>query len=126
MTHLGLWHNGDMSTFSDYLITIENPKDKAELERMCKSVHDLLPEVEEGTSYGMPAFIYKGKAFFSFAVTKKFLSIYPFSSQIVTDFMPKLGKYETTKGSIHFSVENPISDELLKELLLARVAMITD
>jgi uncharacterized protein YdhG (YjbR/CyaY superfamily) len=113
-----------MTPFQDYLQTIQNPAEKAELERMCKVVKAFLPEVTETISYGMPAFAYKGKAFFSLAATKKFLSLYPFSGQIVTDFTPKLSKYELTKGSIHFSVENPVPDELLKEIVAARVAQI--
>jgi len=114
-----------MNEFKEYLNTVKDPAEKAELERMCRFVYKVLPEVSEGTSYGMPAFIYKGKAFLSFASTKKFLSLYPFSGQIVSKLKPKLSKYELTSGSIHFSVENPIPDELLKEIILTRVAMIT-
>jgi uncharacterized protein YdhG (YjbR/CyaY superfamily) len=113
-----------MSTFTDYLETVKDPAEKTELARMCAVVHEFLPEVEEGISYGMPAFFYDGHAFLSFAATKKFLSLYPFSGQIITDLKSKLKKYGLTKGSIHFSVDNPIPDELLREIIMNRIAMI--
>ena len=46
-----------MSAVDDYLATIPEPQ-KGALERVRQFVRRTVPEAEEGTSYGMPAFKY--------------------------------------------------------------------
>ena len=47
-----------MSSFDDYLETVPDAQ-KAELERIRQIVRRTVPDAEEATSYGMPAFKYK-------------------------------------------------------------------
>jgi len=109
-----------MSSFDDYFSTI-SPADRTEFERIRSIIREMVPSVEEGTSYGMPAYMYKGKGVVSTMVTKKFLSLYPFSGKIGDKLGDKLKGFETTPGSIHFSVEHPLSEALLREIVALRL-----
>jgi len=112
-----------MSVFDDYFATI-TPGQKAELERIRAIVHKTVPDVVEGLSYGMPAYLYKGKGVLSAMVTKKFLSIYPYSGKVADTLKAKLKDYECTPGSIHYSEEKPMPEALIVDILHARMAEI--
>ena len=114
-----------MHTVDDYIATLTPPQ-QAILGHIRDLVQQAVPEAEQGTSYAMPAFIYKGKGLLSVMVTKKFLSLYPFSGKVVEGLRDQLNGFETSAGSggIHFSVEKPLPDELIKAILAARVAEI--
>ena len=53
----------------DYLSELQ-PEQKAALERVRAVVGDLAPDAEEGTSYGVPAFIYAGRPLLGFSAAK--------------------------------------------------------
>ena len=57
----------------------------------------------------------------NFVVAKKFLSLYPFSGKVIAKLGDKLKGFETTTGSVHFSVEHPLSEALLKEIIALRL-----
>lgn len=80
----------------------------------------LVPEAEQGVSYGMPCLKCKGKGLISVMVTKKFLSLYPFSAIQAVIGADELVGFETTSGSVHFSPDHPIPDDTLRKLILAR------
>jgi len=56
--------------------------------------------------------------------TKRHLSYYPFSGKVLESLRDKLARYELSagSGSVHFSVEHPLSDGLLAAIVAARVA----
>ncbi len=112
-----------MSYVDEYLNTIQGPE-KTELERIRAVIKYHVPEVEEGKSYGMPAFIYKSKPIASFVVTKNHLSYFPMSGNVVEQIKDNLEGYETLKGTVKFTLDNPLSDELIKLLLDTRKAEI--
>jgi uncharacterized protein YdhG (YjbR/CyaY superfamily) len=109
-----------MSPIDDYLTKV-TPAQRAEFERIRRIVQETIPSVEEGVSYAMPAYLYKGKAVLSAMARKNFLSIYPYSGKVIAQLADKLTGYETTSGSIHFSEEHPIPEVLLKEIIQARM-----
>lgn len=109
-----------MPVIDDYIASV-NPEERAEFERISRMVQEAVPSPGQGLSYGMPAYLYRGWPLISFVVTKKFLSIYPFSGKVVELLKDKLSEFETTPGSIHFSVGRPIPDELLREIIAARM-----
>ena len=71
-----------MSAIDDYLEGLSDSQ-RAELERIRRIVSDRVPNVEEGRSYGMPAFRYKQKPLLGFAALKNHLSLFPFSPHVV-------------------------------------------
>jgi uncharacterized protein YdhG (YjbR/CyaY superfamily) len=83
-------------------------------------VRDMLPEVTEGVSYGMPALRYKQKALISFMETKHHLSCVPFSPAAIVAVQKDLAGFETTKGNVHFSATKPLSDDVVRNMVRYR------
>lgn len=112
-----------MSVIDDYLASL-NGSAKATITHMYDIVREMVPDAAEEMSYAMPAFKYKGKSLVAIMVNKNFLSLYPFCglSRLGLD----LSNYETTTGSIHFTSENPIPDELLRQIIAARLEQIEE
>ncbi len=109
-----------MSAVDEYLETASNPE-RAELERIRAIVWRTVPSVEEGVSYAMPAYLYKGKAVLSAMVNRKFMSVYPFSGKVIDKLKDRLIDFEGTPGSIHFSAANPIPEALLVDIIMTRM-----
>lgn|ERR1700689_3415423 len=107
-----------MSVIDDYLVTLSEPA-KTTISHMYGIVRDIVPDATEEMSYAMPAFKCKGKSLVAIMANKKFLSLYPFCA------LDKLGldlsEFECTSGSIHFSAKKPISDDLLRKIITARM-----
>ena len=80
---------------------------------------ELVPEVKEGESYGLPALLYRGSPLISVTVTKAGYSIYPFSAEVVASVQPALGGLTSTKGGVKFSAAKPLPvaafDRMVKE-----------
>jgi uncharacterized protein YdhG (YjbR/CyaY superfamily) len=78
------------------------------------------PEATEGISYGIPVFKYKG-ALVWFAAFSKHCSFFP-GSLAVAAFKNELKDYQTSKGTIRFPVDKPLSATLVGKLVKARIA----
>ena len=106
-----------MSVIDDYLAGLSDDK-RAIIKHMYDVVRQLVPGTTEGLSYSMPALKYKDKALVAIVANKNFLSLYPFGS------IERLGvdasAFEQTSGSIHFTPDKPIPDELLTAIVEAR------
>ena len=104
----------------DYIATLDG-----EVQQLFRGMQSLIlevvPSAVQGVSYAMSAYLYKGKGLISFVQAKKFLSMYPFSGKVIAKLESRLTNFEHTSGAIHFSVEHPIPQELLRDILLARV-----
>jgi len=110
-----------MSVVDDYLETLSGPE-KQTVAHMYGVVRQMVPSATEELSYAMPAFKYNGKGLVAIMVNKDFMSLYPFGA--VEKLGLNLSAYECTSGSIHFSVDKPISDELLQNILAAHMQQI--
>ncbi|PYI64577.1 hypothetical protein CVV68_21510 [Arthrobacter livingstonensis] len=106
-----------------YLSTIDGA-DRAALERVYKIAREIVPEAQEGTSYGMAALIYRGKGLIATVRAKKFLALYPYSGAVVAANLNVLANFETTTGSIHYSAEHQLPDIALQSIVTARRAEI--
>ncbi|TAH36293.1 DUF1801 domain-containing protein [Candidatus Saccharibacteria bacterium] len=111
-----------MSVIDDYLATVEGSK-AAVLEHMYVVVREAMPEATEELSYNMPTFKWRGKGVIAILSNKNFLSIYPFCNHDRLGL--DLSSYETTKGSIHFTPEHPVPDDLLRAIIAARQQQIS-
>jgi uncharacterized protein YdhG (YjbR/CyaY superfamily) len=49
-------------------------------------------------------------------------SLFPMSAALIVEFKEELKSFQTSKGTIQFPVDKPLSTTLLKKLVKARVA----
>lgn len=112
-----------MSSFDEYLATVPEAQ-KAELERIRRFVRRTVPDAEEGTSYGMPAFTYRERPLLGFRASKNHLAVYPFSPEAIDAAGGALAGHDLSKGTVRFTAEQPISESALEQLLRHRMAEI--
>ena len=108
----------------DYLDELP-PAQKAALERVRAAVGELAPNAEEGTSYGIPAFIHAGRPLLGFRAATNHLSLFPFSPAAIDAVRDRLEGFDVAKGTIRFSPENPVPADVLADLVRARMLEIT-
>jgi uncharacterized protein YdhG (YjbR/CyaY superfamily) len=78
------------------------------------------PDADQGTSYGMPALIYRGRPLLGFAAAKAHVSIFPFSPAVVDGVRARLDGYSLSKGTIRFTAEAPLPDDVVTEVVRLR------
>jgi uncharacterized protein YdhG (YjbR/CyaY superfamily) len=99
------------------------PADQRQLlEHVRAVIRRVLPGAVETISYGMPTFKLAGRGVMSYAGWKAHASLYPLTDSFLAEHAEALTGYERTKGSVHFTVDHPLPDEVIAELVLARVA----
>jgi uncharacterized protein YdhG (YjbR/CyaY superfamily) len=109
-----------VSSFDDYFRTLPNAQ-KAELERIRQLVRRLVPEAEEATSYGMPAFKFKKRPLLGFRVSKSHLSVFPFSPEAIDAARGALAGLDLSKGTVRFTPDKPIPESALEQLVRHRM-----
>jgi uncharacterized protein YdhG (YjbR/CyaY superfamily) len=109
-----------MSAMDDYLNGLP-PAQKAALARVRAVVSGVAPEAEEGVSYGTPAFLYAGRPLLGFRAAKKHLSVFPFSPAAIEAVKDRLVGFDLSKGTIRFSPDDPVPEDVLADLVRARM-----
>jgi uncharacterized protein YdhG (YjbR/CyaY superfamily) len=97
------------------------PAQRALLQHVRERIRAVVPDAEEAISYGMPAFKRSGRFFVSYAAWKRHCSIYPLSDEFLEAHRAELEGFGRTKGSLHFTPERPLPDDLLEALVRAEV-----
>jgi uncharacterized protein YdhG (YjbR/CyaY superfamily) len=105
----------------EYLAGV-SPKSRALLQKLRKTIHALVPEVEECISYRLPAFRYQGRVIAGFSATSTGCSYYPFSGTTLGTLADDLEAYSKTKSALHFGPDKPLPAALVRKLLKARMA----
>ncbi len=103
-----------------YLGALDEPK-RATLAQLRDTIAALVPDAEQCISYGMPAFKLRGKTIAGFAAFKNHLSYLPHSGSVIRRLAKETEGYTSTKGSLHFPVDEPLPKTLVKKLLDARM-----
>lgn len=96
---------------------------RAQLEQIRSIIKKLVPEAEEKISYNMPMF-YLGGMFAGYAAFKDHCSYFPCSGTVLKNFSKELSSYKTSKGTIQFTLDHPLSAALLKKIITQRLAEI--
>ncbi len=91
------------------------------LENLRAKIRSIIPDAEECISYRMPAFRLNGVVVAGFCATAKGGSYLPFSGSTLKTLSQDLADYHQTKSSLHFSTRKPLSSELVRKLIKARV-----
>jgi uncharacterized protein YdhG (YjbR/CyaY superfamily) len=114
-----------MSELDDYFAGLDaEPRDA--FERVRRLALTVVPGAVQGTSYGMAALRHKGKPLLGFRAGKGHLSVYPFSPQAVDAVRDRLPAAAVSKGTVRFSAAAPLPDDVVVDLVRARLAEIDD
>jgi uncharacterized protein YdhG (YjbR/CyaY superfamily) len=106
-----------------YLDDLEGPV-AAVFRGIVQRAATLVPGVEQGQTYGMPGLVYRGRPLLSLRQTHEHLSYYPFSAVVVESVAGDLADFSLSKGTVRFSVEQPMPAGVVDRMILARRAEI--
>ena len=105
----------------EYLAGLDEPK-RATLTTLRATIMAIVPEAEQCISYRMPAFKLRGRTITGFAAFKDHLSYLPHSGSVIPQLAEETAAYTSTKGSLHFPVDEPLPETLVQKLLEVRMA----
>jgi uncharacterized protein YdhG (YjbR/CyaY superfamily) len=109
------------STIDDYLKGV--PEDRRRvLEDLRATIRSIVPDAQECISYRIPAFRLNGVVVAGFCATAKGCSYFPFSGSTLKTLARDVGRYDQTKGSLHFLSNEPLPTALVRKLIKARIA----
>lgn len=103
-----------MSVIDDALKDLPADRRTA-LQHVREVIKKALPDAEDVISYGMPGFKYKKKYLVTFGNFKDHMSLFPGSSAPVA-LADKVAPFVVSKGTLQFTVDKPIPDELITEI----------
>ncbi len=110
-------------TIDEYLASV-NANHRNALQKIREAIHAVAPNAEECISYGIPAFRLNGRSLVFFGAWANHCALYPGSSATLKKFRNELRDFQTSKGTLRFSPDNPLPVALVKKLVKARVAQI--
>lgn len=107
-----------MTVVDEYLAKLDDQQ-KLALTNICQIVRQTVPDSKEVITYGMPGFKYRGKYLVSFGVFKDHMSLFPGSGAIEA-YQDNLMNYKCSKGTIQFTINNQLPNELIKLIIIHR------
>jgi uncharacterized protein YdhG (YjbR/CyaY superfamily) len=108
------------TSVEDYMAALpEAPR--AALEKLRKTIKAAAPEATETISYQMPAFKLHGRFLVSYAAFKNHCSLFPASTKVLEAHGEELKPYFSGKGTIRFTVDEPLPSTLVKKIVKARI-----
>ncbi len=106
-----------------YLAKLDEPK-RTTLRELRQTICEILPDAEEGISYGLPAFRLDGRVIAGFAAFTNHLSYLPHSGSVFPELADDLAGYPRTTGSLHFPVDEPLPRPLVEKLIEVRLRQV--
>ncbi len=111
--------NTKVATVDEYIQLIQE-EDRHAFEAFRSMLLNVVPDAEEGISYGMPCIKLNGILVY-YACHKKHIGLYPYPN-LIKVFSKKLEGYVTSKGAIQFPLGRALPVELIQEIMQFRVA----
>ena len=105
----------------EYLRGIEEPK-RGTLEALRRTILEIVPDAEQIISYKVPAFRVEGRIVAGFAAFEDHLSYLPFSGSVLPQLARELEGYTMTKSALHFRIDRPLPEALVRKPIAARLA----
>src|SRR5262245_48944153 len=102
-----------------YLAALDERKRRT-LDRLRRTILEIVPDAEECISYGMPAFKVDGKTVAGFAAFKNHLSYFPHSGSVLPELSADLDRYSWSKGTLQFPIDKPLPKTLVRKLITVR------
>jgi uncharacterized protein YdhG (YjbR/CyaY superfamily) len=109
------------STIDDYLNSVPEDRRRA-LQDLRAKIRSVIPDAKECISYRIPAFRLNGVVVAGFCATAQGCSYFPFSGSTLMTLARDISRYDQTKGSLHFSSDEPLPAALVRKLIKARIA----
>jgi len=113
------WHDVGVGEVTEYIGGLDEPA-RTTLDRYRARALYVVPEAEEGTSYGMAALRYRGRPLISVVATKQGYSVFPFSPTVVAGVVSSLDGFDSSKGGIKFTEQRRLPDKAFDALVAAR------
>ncbi len=111
-------------TVDEYLNSVPEPQ-QTTLRDLRATLLSILPEGDEGISYGVPAISIGGKAVAGYSYAKRHCSYFPHSGSVLNMIDPeRLEGYDWSKGTLRFPVDQPLDEGLVRELVKVRLKML--
>jgi uncharacterized protein YdhG (YjbR/CyaY superfamily) len=104
----------------EYLARVPEPARSTLNQTRAAILAAMPPETTEAISYGMPVFKYNGSLLW-FAAFSDHCSLFT-SPAVIQAFKDELKNFHTSKGTIRFPSDKPLSAALVKRLVKARIA----
>jgi uncharacterized protein YdhG (YjbR/CyaY superfamily) len=92
------------------------------LDALRRMIRSASPEAVEAFSYGAPAFKYRSRPLVSYNAAKHHCSLYVMSPAVIDAYRDELGAYGTSKGTIRFTPDARLPDDLVTRIVKARMA----
>jgi len=106
-------------TIDEYITTFpRNVRDI--LEELRRTIRESAPKSEETISYGIPTFDLNEKHLAHFAAYRNHIGFCPTSSGI-TRFKRELSRFELSRGTVRFPINEPIPFDLVRKIVKYRV-----
>lgn len=112
--------NVSLKTVDDYMCLQSDEVCEA-LENIRALIQETAPEAVEIISYGIPAYKYLGKMLIGFKASKNHCSLYTWNDHTVETFKADLKDFSTSVGTIRFTVDQPLPEQLVKNIVKARM-----
>ncbi|MET9630823.1 DUF1801 domain-containing protein [Lentzea sp. NPDC006480] len=109
-----------MADVDDYFAGLDAPA-RAAFERVRALAEESAPDAEQGTSYGMAALRHHGKPLLGFKASGNHLAVYPFSPAAVDAVRDRLAGFSLSKGTIRFTADTPLPDDVVRDLVRRRL-----
>lgn len=97
----------------------------AALNTLRAQVTTALPgDAREVMSYGIPAWRAgpgRGKVIVGYAAMKAHLGFYAFDGDVIGRFADRLGGWASAKSTIRFTPDTPLPDDLVRDIVIARL-----
>ncbi len=109
----------------EYLVGVP-AQPRAALQALRETIRVLVPDAVETISYQMPTFTYRGRALVGYAAFSHHCSLFPYSRGVLAQLKDELEPFDTSGrgGTIRFTVEAPLPDEVVAKIVATRIAEI--
>lgn len=112
-----------MGSVDDALAALPSPRREA-LRHVIDVARGVAPDAVDGVSYGVPALKVGGRPLIGVSASAQHLSIFPFSPAALEAVSADLGAFSTSKGTLRFTPDAPVPDDVLERLVRARLSEI--
>lgn len=104
----------------DYLAGVREPF-RTILSHLRSVIRTAAPEALEGIGYGIPTYKLSGNLV-HFAAFRNHISFFPGSTAHNESLKDALAAYRISKGTIQFTPDNPLPDDLVTRIVKLRIA----